>query len=365
MNPLTPAQLEDLIARLPGLRVGVIGDFALDVYWTLNPEAALPSVETGRPTRPVSEQRYAAGAAGNVAANFAALGCGGVAAWGVVGRDPWGAELLRILRGLGVETAGLIEQDRDWATVAYAKPHVGGVEQDRVDFGDFNRLHDETAGRLLAALESALPGLDAVVINAQARAGIHSAEFRRRLADLIRARPDLLFAVDSRSPEALYAGCVLKMNDREAARECGRAPAPGSDVSREQARAAALELHGRQGRPVFVTRGAAGMVVCDASGAAEIPAVLLEGEVDTVGAGDAAMAGIVAGLAGGLAPVAAAGVGNLAAAVCAGKLRQTGTASPGELLALAKQEAGRFSRGRDARAIRAIGPDAPAESSAG
>jgi len=48
--------LEDLLARFPALHIGVIGDFALDCYWTVDPAAELPSVETGKPTRPVAEQ---------------------------------------------------------------------------------------------------------------------------------------------------------------------------------------------------------------------------------------------------------------------------------------------------------------------
>ena len=111
-------------------------------------------------------------------------------------------------------------------------------------------------------------------------------------------------------------------------------------MAREQALAAANQLFAQRNRPVFVTRGSAGMVVCDPTGIAEVPAVPLEGEVDTVGAGDAALAGIAVSRACGLTPVQAACVGNLAAAVCARKLRQTGTASPAEILALATEAAG-------------------------
>lgn len=336
MMPLP--ELEACLARFADVRVGVIGDFALDAYWTVDPAAALPSVETGLPTQPVAEQRYAAGAAGNVVANLLALGCARVAAFGVVGRDPWGAELLRILGELGADVAGMARQERNWATVVYAKPHLGGREQSRIDFGDFNRIRAETVERLLGDLEQALPRLDALVINAQARAGIHDEPLRRRLTALIAAWTDKAFVVDSRDPAAAYPGCALKINDREAAGCCGFAIPPAGSVAREQALAAANRLYAQRNRPVFVTRGSAGMVVCDSAGTTEIPAIPLEGEVDTVGAGDAALAGIAAALACGLSPVQAARVGNLGAAVCARKLRQTGTASPAEILALTAQQ---------------------------
>ena len=340
MSLMPLPELKACLARFAGLHVGVIGDFALDAYWTIEPAAALPSVETGLPTQPVSEQRYAAGAAGNVVANLVALGCARVAAFGVVGRDPWGAELLRILQELGADVGGMARQERDWATVVYAKPHVGGREQSRIDFGDFNRIHADTGARLLDDLEQALPRLDALVINAQARAGIHDESLRRRLAALIAANPGKACIVDSRDPAAMVPGCALKINDREAAGCCGIAIPPEGHVAREQTLAAANQLFARRNRPVFVTRGSAGMVVCDPTGIAEVPAVPLEGEVDTVGAGDAALAGIAVSRACGLTPVQAACVGNLAAAVCARKLRQTGTASPAEILALATEAAG-------------------------
>lgn len=328
-------QLEALLPRFAGLRIGVIGDFALDGYWLVEPAAALPSVETGKPTQPVTEQRYAPGAAGNVVANLLALGCQRVQAFGVVGRDPWGAELRLLLEKAGADTAELIVQAQDWATVAYMKPHVGGIEQSRVDFGDFNRLQDATADRVVGALAQALPGLDALVINSQAQAGLHSPRFRRHLADLLASRREAVRVVDSRDPEAMYPGCLLKINDREAVRHCGIAAPASGEIPRDLALAATQQLYAARGRPVFVTRGRAGIAVCDRAGIAEIPAIELGHEVDTTGAGDAALAGIVAALACGTDPVLAARVGTLAAAVCAGKLRQTGTASPAEILALA------------------------------
>lgn len=341
MYKMAVSELEALLARFADLHVGVIGDFALDCYWSVDSTAAQPSVETGTPTQPVSEQRYAAGAAANVVANLISLGCGHVSAFGVVGRDPWGTELLRIMQALGADTAGLVEQEQDWATVAYAKPHIGGCEQSRIDFGDFNRMHDGTADRLLDCLEAAPGRMDALVINAQAHSGIHSETFRQRLTAMIGSRPDGVFVVDSRNPQAAYPGCALKINDLEAARFCGLAETSAAGISREQALTAAETLFARRNRPVFVTRGSAGLVVCGPAGIEEIPAIPLAGEVDTVGAGDAVLAGIVATLACNRTPSDAACVGTLAAAVCARKLRQTGTASPAEILALAKRESER------------------------
>ncbi len=335
MTCLSRLELEDLLARFPALHIGVIGDFALDCYWTVDPAAELPSVETGKPTRPVATQRYAAGAAGNVVADLAALGCGRICAFGVVGQDPWGSELLRLLQsGGGTDTDGMLVQPRDWDTVAYVKPHIAGVEQNRFDFGDFNRLHQQTADRLIEILDKALPRLGALVINAQARSGLHDAYLRPRLTALIKAHPDCLYTIDTRDPLAMYPGGILKLNDIEASRVCGLPIPIGERIPHQQACAAARTLFETRRQPVFVTCGPDGMVVCDQHGLAEIDGIPLQGELDTTGAGDAAMAGITAALASQAAPRHAACIGNLAAAVCATKLHQTGTATPAEILAL-------------------------------
>jgi rfaE bifunctional protein kinase chain/domain len=338
MKQMTLQALETLLGRLSRLHIGVIGDFALDCYWMLDASASQPSVETGKPTQPVARQHYTAGAAGNVVANLAALGCGRVSAFGVVGRDPWGDELLHLLRQMRADTTGIAQQDRDWATVAYAKPHIGGVEQPRIDFGDFNRLHDSVADRLVDSLASALPGLDAVIINAQARSGIHTGHLRQRLETLTIRYPDRLFIVDSRDPLAIYNGCMLKINNLEAARYGGDAAPITGNVPRAQSIMAAAALFAEREKPVFITCGADGMVVHDHAGVTEIPAVPIGDTVDTTGAGDAALAGITAALAAGATPPEAAVTGTLAAAICAGKLHQTGTASPDEILALMRRQ---------------------------
>ena len=337
MSMLTNDCVESVLNQIADKHVGVIGDFALDCYWMIDPTAEQVSVETGVLTRPVSQQRYAAGAAGNVVANLIDLGCGHVSAFGVVGRDPWGSEMLRILETMGADVAGMAEQDQGWSTVAYAKPYVDAVEQCRLDFGDFNCLNDDVADALVDCLTAALPGLDALVINSQAASGIHSERFRQRLGALIVDHPSRVFVVDSRDSELMYPGCMLKINDFEAVRCCDALPSSVDVIERQQAWDAAERLYAERGAPVFVTRGSEGMVVVDEGGGRDVPAVRLAGEVDTVGAGDAALAGITAAMAARSSPVEAGCVGTLCAAVCLGKLRQTGTATPKEILALMRQ----------------------------
>jgi rfaE bifunctional protein kinase chain/domain len=330
---MTATELEKLLADIRGARVAVIGDFCLDAYWTVDASRSEISVETGLATRPVSSQRYSLGGAGNVVSNLLAMGVRAVSAFGAVGSDPFGREMLRIAREAGADTTGILVQERGWDTPAYIKPMDGETEQTRIDFGNANSLDRGTGRALLEKLQTALPSLDLVIINQQLLRGIHTEETRRALASLIGASR-VPFICDSRSFSDAYDGAIRKLNDREALRICGKQweseePVPLTVVAR-----AAEELFGRWKKPVFITRGPRGILVRDQGGAREVPGLQILGRIDTVGAGDSALAGIAAALAVSRNALDAATLGNFAAGVTVRKLFITGTASPEEIMAI-------------------------------
>ena len=346
--PIGPDGVDGLLRAIRPLRVAVIGDFCLDVYLVVDPAAADISVETGLPTRPVAEQRYSLGGAGNVAANLRTLGCAEVRACGVIGADPFGAEMARILRRTGIDTDGLLTQSAAWDTCTYTKVLETGAagrrESNRIDYGNFNRLQPETADRLVERLAGALAGgrVDAVVINQQLRRGVHVGRVRRRLHEVIRRRPDVLWVTDSRDFAGDFAGTVLKLNEAEAIAAAGGERAAGGRPRSLTAAAAADELFRRRAKPVFVTRGDRGCIACDDAGVIELPALTPATDADPVGAGDAFLAGLAAALAAGRAPAQAAAFGSLAAGVTVTKLHRTGTASPREVGELARAASHRF-----------------------
>ncbi|TFH16069.1 MAG: carbohydrate kinase, partial [Lentisphaerales bacterium] len=94
-------QFTSLCARFDSLRIGVLGDYCVDAYWLLDETAVELSLETGRPTHAVCAQQYSLGGAGNVAHNLAALGVGAVRAFGVVGDDVFGREMIRLMDRVG------------------------------------------------------------------------------------------------------------------------------------------------------------------------------------------------------------------------------------------------------------------------
>jgi rfaE bifunctional protein kinase chain/domain len=331
-------ELERLLADVRRVRIGIVGDFCLDAYWELDPSLSEPSIETGLATRSVRAQRYSPGGAGNVAANLVSLGVGAVRAFGVLGDDPFGREMLRIFAAARIDAAGMQVQAAGWSTAVYVKPVEAGTESNRIDFGNANALDPVVYGRLLASLRAALPSLDLVVVNQQLVHGVHTQEFRRDLEALIAessrtARP-VPFLVDSRAFSDSYTGAMRKINDREALRLCGREWEDDEPVPLEDARRAAAELAARWGTTLFITRGARGILVQEAGEAHVVPGLQVLGLVDTVGAGDSALAGIAAALAAGRDAREAAEVGNFAAGVTVQKLFTTGTATPAEVLAI-------------------------------
>ncbi len=321
-----PPWLEETLTRVSTARIAVFGDFALDAYWDLADEDGELSIETGEKVRKVRTQRSAPGGAGNVAANLAALGVAEVHAFGLVGEDMFGAALLKHLSDLGVHAEGL-RCCASWQTPVFAKPHVRGVEQSRLDFGAFNEVDAASVQQLVERVDEAAAHCDVVVLNQQIPRGLTTSPVIARLNDVVAKHPRSRFLVDSRHRPGEFIDAMLKINSAEAHRMHGADKGSGFDdiVRRVQARV---------GHTLFVTHGPEGIWAVDANTVWHEPAVPITAPTDTVGAGDAAVAAIAAALAGGAEPRNAARLANLAAGVTVTKLQTTGTATPEEIRAL-------------------------------
>ncbi len=326
-----PSWLERAISSFPRLRAGVLGDFCLDAYWMLDTEKIELSVETGLPVRRVRSQRYSLGGAGNVVANLIDLGVGHVQAIGVFGPDPFGGELLRLLRERGADVQNSMILDDRWQTMAYTKPHCGEEEESRIDFGAFNSLRESTIRSLMRALETAASENDVIVLNQQVPTGLSNPLVIEQINEVIGRHPGTTFVVDARHHPDLYKGAVLKLNMREAADLLND---PCEDFPIEKAREIACEIAARTGKAAFLTRGERGILVAEAGLVHEIPGILIGEKTDPVGAGDTVVAAISAGMASGQEPKSVARLANLAAAVTVRKLQTTGTATPAEIFAL-------------------------------
>jgi len=328
---MKPEFLKEILEKIRGVRIAIVGDFCLDAYWFVDESKREISIETGRTTEPVRIQKYSLGGAGNVANNLAALKVSDISAFGVIGNDPFGAEMITIMNRTGINTSNMLIQDKEWATHVYVKPHVGENEQNRIDFGNFNVLSDVTADRLIRNLREETVEADIVIINQQVLSGIHTEYFRLKLAGVISQFPDKIFIADSRNYTDDYRGAWRKMNDAEAARQCKINMEPGGTVSYQDIIYAAEQLYERYRKPLLITRGNRGSVVTDDKGISEIRGLMIISRTDTVGAGDSYLAGAAAALAAGYSLETAGEIGTFTAGVTVQKLFQTGTASPEEV----------------------------------
>ncbi|MBC7225568.1 MAG: carbohydrate kinase, partial [Anaerolineae bacterium] len=142
---------------------------------------------------------------------------------------------------------------------------------------------------------------------------------------------------------------VLQANRSEAVRAVR--PGPEGEASPADVETCALELHRRAGRPVFVTLGEGGILLCHEGRKVRVPAVPVAGPVDPVGAGDSVLAGALSTLCSGGTPVEAAMVGNLVASITIQQIGTTGTASRAQVQR-------RFQEWAEAAGSHAFGHDA-------
>lgn len=324
-------RLERILAGFGGAAVAVVGDFFLDQYLEIDPALEEVSLETGLAARQVVRVRCQPGGAGNVVANLCALGLGRVLCLGAIGDDGEGFELLQALRRLGSDVEGLVVRPGR-LTPTYRKPVVreagGGLrELERLDSKNRRRPPRKIEETIVRRVRELAPGLGAVIAQDQvqeAECGAITSRVREALGEMAREHPEVTWFADSRVRAGEFRSMIVKPNREEA---CA-AVHPGSPAhDAAEAVGCAKELSARTGAPVYLTLGEEGMAVVTSEEMTHVPTARLEGEIDIVGAGDSATAGIVAALCGGASPAEAAVVGNIVASITVEQLGTTGTAS--------------------------------------
>jgi rfaE bifunctional protein kinase chain/domain len=345
MSLLSPERLDDILSRIPSLRIAVIGDYFLDRYLVTDPALSEVSVETGLEARQVVQIRRSPGAAGTVTNNLSVLGVGRIDAIGVIGKDGEGYDLRRALEATRVRTEGLLACP-DRFTPTYMKPMVREVfaerELERLDIKNRAILAGEIEARVMAQLHSSLESPEppnAVIIADQVQernCGVITDRVRQELAVLTRRHPHILFFADSRARIGMFRDVVIKPNRTEAARAI--TASWQEEPTLEEAAQIGRSLAERNGRDVYLTLGPEGILVCHPptqrpnDPTTHVPSLPVNGPIDICGAGDSATAGIVCALCAGATPAEAAALGNLCASVTIRKLGTTGTASPTELM---------------------------------
>jgi len=322
--------------RIRRVKIAVCGDFCLDAYWLLNPNGGEVSVETGIQSQGVEKHYYTLGGASNIVANLAALKPAMIQAIGVAGDDIFGRELIRQLNDLEVDTNTIVIQKENYDTVTFIKRYLEDKEQPRIDFGFFNRRSKETDQQLIAHLKNALKQFDAVIFNQQVPGIICNESFIDEANQLFQEFDDKIILFDSRHYGGKFHNVYRKTNDVDVAQLNGIEAKHGDIIPLSDVRRYCENLYQQYHKPVFITRGARGLITIDADGIHETPGIQLLNKLDTVGAGDTITSALGLCLAAGYKPSEAAVFANLAAGVTVQKLFMTGTASDEEILEISK-----------------------------
>ena len=326
--------LKELLNGFKNSSIAVIGDICLDLYYFLSEQKSEISVETGLETQSVRAFKHEAGGAGNVAINLKTLGAQRVDLYGVIGKDYFGEILRDVLEQAGVSSAHLQVQEEDWHSHVYHKIYKGSKEEPRRDIGNFNVVSNDTVQRLLEDIEKNIPEYHAIIINEQVLYGYHNDLFQKGLSGLIEQYEDqCLWICDSRHLNHVYNRSIRKLNIHEA--QAMYVQENGTSVPLPDTENLALWLSRFWEKALVITLGEEGAVAVDFLGEIrKVPGISLIGPKDTVGAGDAFLAGMALSLSAGNSMDQALYIGNCSASVSVTKLYETGHPEVGEVLSM-------------------------------
>ena len=298
----------DLVSRLSGRHVAVIGDVMLDHFLIgrvdrISPEAPVPVVRFAR-------EEFRLGGAANVARNIGTLG-GRATLVGLVGNDRAAADLRNHMDAAGLATSGLVEDGARPTTRKVRLVTARNQQVARIDYEAETDVLPVTRDALVARVRKAVMGCDAVVVSDYRKGVIDPAVIAAAIEGA--GAEDAPLVVDPKGPQpGGYRGAALITPNHHEAELMTQAAIRDADGARQAART----LHERTGANVVITWGEHGMWILDrsAEGAVEehLPAMSRE-VADVTGAGDTVVAVLALGVAAGAPLLDAARLANRAA----------------------------------------------------
>lgn len=319
---MTPTQ--DDIRQLAKGRVLVIGDVMVDHY--VSGRVSRVSDEAPVPVVHVTDERWTAGGAANVAANIAALG-GQALLVGVTGADPAASTLAGIVGALGGAVEAHLVADAGRPTTIKTR-YMGGQHQIvRVDREHGTQVSRAIEDRLIAIVGDLTDDCDAIMISDYAKGALTD----RVLAAIMDAgaKASLPIIVDpKRADWSAYRGATLITPNRKEL-QLATHTACGNDDECAATTAIAIET---TGAAILLTRSEQGMSLFR-KGQTPVHLSAKAREVfDVSGAGDTVAATLALGIASGLTQEQAMHIANIAAGLVVAK-RGTATVNPSELVA--------------------------------
>ncbi|MFZ5649810.1 MAG: D-glycero-beta-D-manno-heptose-7-phosphate kinase [Bacillota bacterium] len=293
-------------------RILVLGDVMLDKYYfgevkRISPEAPVPVAR-------VLRERMSPGGAANVAHNLSRLGCR-VLLGGVAGDDENGKSLAHLLDAQGIDRRGLVAAGRPTTT----KLRVFGAHQQvvRLDFEETGYLENEVEQKLIEWISEAIAsGIHALAISDYAK-GVCTPGLCRHVVRECAGREIPVLVDPKGTGWDKYEGVTFITPNLKELGEVAACRLPNEDEAVEHYAARARERYGIKN--IVVTRSEKGLSLVNSKKVVHIPTRAQE-VFDVSGAGDTVAAVLIAAAAGGLDPVDAAHLANLAAGVAVSRV---------------------------------------------
>lgn len=303
-------------------RILVVGDLMVDAYlWgdaeRISPEAPVQIVS-------VSSEEQTLGGAGNVISNLAALGAK-VSAVGVIGCGSDGQLVLDQLNALGVNTAGVI-QDQQRPTTRKTRIIANHQHVLRFDREVKTEINRQIINQILHSAEEKITNTDLILVSDYGK-GLISKALMKKLTATAQKHGKLLIVDPQGLDYKKYAGAsFITPNQRETAL------AAGIEIVDDQTLAeAARRLIEKTGiDKILVTCGKDGMVYFERDARPYRIGTKARQVFDVSGAGDTVLAVLGLGMAAGYSIKEAVALANTAAGIVVGKVG-TATVSKTEL----------------------------------
>lgn len=305
-------ELLEILDRMSGVRVLVVGDVMLDRYWIgrasrLSPEAPVPVVSLGSVLNKP-------GGAANVAANIAALGAAAILV-GLVGQDEAGTALRGALRENGISDEYLMTAENR-PTTTKTRVLVHNQQIARIDDESDAPLGDaeesELAGRVTELAES----VDAIVLSDYAKGCLTDRFVAAVIAEAKKNGKPVL--VDPKNRDlAKYSGATLLTPNLTEALNAAGIEKGGEEQADE---AAEMILSRTSIDSLLITLGEHGMKLFTAgSEPVHFPSMARQ-VFDVTGAGDTVVALLAAALGSGADMHAAISFANIGAGISVEKV---------------------------------------------
>jgi rfaE bifunctional protein kinase chain/domain len=315
--------IKEISENLKNLRVAVIGDYCLDQHWYMDSKFDKKLDYNDDTTFALTDIIYSPGGAGNVANNFVKLGVN-VKCIGIIGDDGNGYQLMKCLKNIGADTKYMLKTKEKETHTCIRSTRITGdrkIKLNEIITSKFAETSKKTENYIKNKIKQVINEVDAFVLVEQFddnNKGIFTDDIRKEIIELSEMHNNKIFIADSRKYIDKYENMFLKCNRNEFIETLNINEFNESCLVGVNEKLTNFKT-------LFITRGEDGMTLIDnKNNVNNVPAIKINREINTCGAGDSATAGIVVGLYSNYDIKESALLGNIMASIAIKDLESTG-----------------------------------------